>query len=282
MTIYHSRIQQIKNCFEGVNSFDSAQKELDKLQIDRKFLKTYSEHLFETLQTADALGRGLIVEKDRVLSEQANTVAANLSFGNWYVCDDKIVKLTFDIIPKEALKYLEYKSLVIAGVEHDELLTAVKGQLQNATKKGVKFDDWKKEIDSIFDTYGVTQISQHHAETVFHTNIQSGFAVAQLEQVSEMSEQFPMWQFVAIHDDRSRHINLEGIYLVGEGPVPPVDYNCRCTAIYLHHTQVEGLKPVKWIGDKEAVRFNTQKSFDEWMKSKTISSEVQNWIDKNS
>lgn len=203
----------------------------------------------------------------------------------WFAADSGPVNISFNLIPQSALNYLREKSLTIAGVESQDLLDEVQQQLVNAVESGVRFDDWKAAINEIFDGYGITNLSNGHAQTVFRTNVFSSYATGLLDQVNDMSDRFPMWRYSAILDSRTRpeHAALNGtIYNVGEGPLPPIDYNCRCTAIYLHISQTDGLEPQEWDGSNQATRFNTRKSFNEWKRSKSVSKDIQNWIDDQS
>lgn len=224
----------------------------------------------------------MIVHTDQALS-------SNVIAGKWFICDDKVTRVAFDLIPEEALKFLREKSFTIAGVEYKELLNEVRDILTNGIEQGVPFDELKDEINTLFESYGVTPLDPVHLETVFRTNLFTSYAVGQLEQAQSMPDRFPLWRYSAIKDERTRqqHLALNGtIYRVGEGPVPPIDYNCRCTAIYLHTSEVEakGLQPLDWQDDPKFVRFTSQQSWEDWKASKkdVLTPDVQGWIQDNS
>jgi SPP1 gp7 family putative phage head morphogenesis protein len=256
---------------------------LDNFGLDESFLKGLSDHILNTLVTVESLGRSLIKRKDETTA--ARTVAARQ---NWFVCDDNIVRVAFDLIPEEALKFLREKALTIAGVEHQQALLDVQKILVQAVQQGRTFDQVKAEIDKLFENYGITKLNPWHLETIFRTNIFTSYAVGQEEQARSMIDQFPLWRYSAIKDFRTRpeHLALDGsIYKVGEGPVPPIDYNCRCTAIYLHVSQVEsqGLKPLDWEGDPDFVRFTSRRAWENWTASRqdALTPEIQAWIQAN-
>ncbi len=49
-----------------------------------------------------------------------------------------------------------------------------------------------------------------------------------------------MWRYVAILDYLTRHRELnDKVFREDEGPYPPIDYNCRCTAQHLHTFQID-------------------------------------------
>lgn len=252
--------------------------------LDQKFLEDLSIHVFDSLTTTESLGRSFIVEKDRVLSPTRVITGSR----EWFVCDDKVVRVAFDLIPEDALRYLREKALTIAGVEYKELLNEVRDTIANAIEQGIPFSELKDEIDILFESYGVTPLDPGHLKTVFQTNLFTSYAVGQLEQAQSMSDRFPLWRYSAIRDDRTRpsHLALNGnIYRVGEGPVPPIDYNCRCTANYLHISEVEakGLQPLEWQGDSGFVRFTSRQSWEDWKASKAdaLTPDVQAWIQDN-
>jgi SPP1 gp7 family putative phage head morphogenesis protein len=204
-------------------------------------------------------------------------------YNDWIACDDGPVTISFDIIPKEARDYIREKALTIAGVEQAEVIQAVKDKLEEAIKNGTSLDNFKSQINSIFDSFGITKLSSRHLDTIFRTNLYSAYAIGKLAQVDDMRDRFPLWQYSAIHDSRTRlsHLELDGrIFRVGEGPIPPIDYNCRCTAIYLHISQTTGLDAEDWQGGSTVMKFNTRQSFEDWRASKAsvITGAVQQWI----
>lgn len=287
LPIYEIAVKPIKEALQSAASFDEAKKKIKALPLNKTFLSEFSTHLQNGIETADAIGRSQIVEKDKVLSGDESPIAGKIHYNvlEWFVADGGPVNISFDLIPQSALDYLREKSLTIAGVESQDLLDTVQQKLVDAVESGVTFSDWQSEIDQLFDSYGITPMSNMHAQTVFRTNIFSSYAIGQLDQVNDMSDRFPMWKYSAIMDARTRpeHAALNGtFYNVGEGPLPPIDYNCRCTAIYLHSSQTDGLVPQKWDGSKQATRFNTRKSFDVWKQSKPVSKDIQNWIEDQS
>jgi SPP1 gp7 family putative phage head morphogenesis protein len=236
--------------------------------VDQSFVDDISNHLFEAIQTAEALGRSLLVEKDRQASEKSSMAPARFNLGKpaltvydfpWIVCDDKVVRIAFDLIPEDALAALRARALTIAGVEINQLLKLVQKALDEAIATGKSFDEFKAEVESLFDSFGVTKISNRHLETVFRTNLFSAYSKGQLAQAQLMADRFPVWRFSAIHDTRTRtgHRSLEGFYRLGDGPIPPVDYNCRCTAVYVHVSQSRNLQ-VKDSWDQSVVRFDNR------------------------
>jgi SPP1 gp7 family putative phage head morphogenesis protein len=258
------------------------------LPLNEPFLSSLSRHLIESMETADAIARSLILRKDEALSQRASAspVHAMIDASEWLTLAQSAVRVSFDLTPKEALDYIRYKSLTIAGVESGQIRLDVQRKLEQALKDGLSLDEFKQQVDSIFDSYGVTRLQPLHLETVFRTNLFTAYSVGELDQVTSMADRFPMWRYSAILDDRTRptHRALNGnIYRVGEGPVPPIDYNCRCTAIYLHISQTEGLAPLDWQPNEQVQRFDTRASFENWKEANSdlLTPDVQSWIDSH-
>jgi uncharacterized protein with gpF-like domain len=195
--------------------------------------------LLETLETSAALGASLIIQKDSTLSGEQQIVGKDIS-DDWFVCDGNGIKVSFNVLLKEALEYLGQKALTISGVEQKELLDSIKQQLIQAMKDGKSFSDLKSEIDTLFDSAGVTKLSPNHIQLVFRMNTFAAYSIGQAQKVSDMIDRFPLAYFSAVHDSRSRHLRLEGYYRTENVPLPPVDYNCRCGVRYIHISQITG------------------------------------------
>jgi hypothetical protein len=218
-----------------------------------------SEHLLRSLSTADALGRSLVVRKDEVFSGDEYVAAKD--YGEWFVCDDGPVSVSFDIIPQWALEILKKRSISIAGIESDELKNAVRDILVRSIEEGKTFKEFGLQVDLLFDSYGVDRIDIKHLQTVFRTNIFAVYSIAKYEQVKEMQDRFPLIYFSAIHDSKSRHIPLEGYYKIGSAPLAPVDYNCRCSDRYIHISEITGNEVVfESIPRPDLIRFDQRDS----------------------
>ncbi len=165
-----------------------------------------------------------------------------------WVYKDEAVKISFDLVPERVVEYLRKKSFWISGIENDDLVKTVQTKLADYARDGKTYGDFLQDIQAVFESSGVTPPAPYRIENVFRTNLYSAYSVAQLEQMNQMQDRFPLWRYVAILDGSTRpsHRALHGkLFPVGEGPYPPIDYNCRCTAQHLHTFQVdaEHLKP---------------------------------------
>lgn len=247
--LYRHIMNHFRGRLAGAKSFSDAWTSIENVQPDSRFLHYFGRNLNESLQTGDALGRSQILNKNAQLEDDLHEARAIID-GEFYVCDDKIVKLSYNVIPQDVLDYIEYKAFWISGVEHDELLASIKNNLINAIRNGVKFDDWRKQVDKLFEQYDVEKPPTYNAETIFRTNVLSTYSAAKLAQVAEIPDRFPAWQYSAIMDARTRpdHAALDGqVFSIDDRDYyPPWDYNCRCSAVLLHVSEVPSdvqLKP---------------------------------------
>lgn len=162
------------------------------------------------------------------------------SFGDeWLVCDD-IVQVSFDIIPRDILDLLKQKSIKIGDTENEDLRNFVRLKIEETIRGRRTFDEWHSEIDGLFDSFGITRLTPHHAELVFRMNIFSVYSQGMAQQRAEMPDRFPIAYFSPIRDGRSRHIPLAGYYPADKVPLSPIDYGCRCSERYIHKSQVTG------------------------------------------
>lgn len=218
-------------------------------------MKEFRSLMFDGLSTEDALARSYVVDKDIFYSIRGRTSAAKMvidgvtltghqvGWFNGFVAKD--VNISFDLTPEEAVRYLRTKAFWISGIENDEVLKAIQKRLTEAANKGQTYQDFLDETEEYFK-----EMPKSRPQTVFRTNLYSAYSVAQLEQIEQMQDRFPLWRYIPILDSVTRPTHAAfgangGIYRVGEGPYPPLkngedggpSYNCRCTAQAIHTYQ---------------------------------------------
>ncbi|MFN0157614.1 MAG: phage minor head protein, partial [Bacteroidota bacterium] len=171
------------------------------------------------------------------------------------------------VVPEEAVNYLRRKSFWISGVENDRTLKAIQRRLAEAAQKGKTYQEFLDELSDLLDEAGLL----YRAQTVFRTNLYTAYTIGQLEQVNQMRDRFPLWRYLAILDSATRpeHAALnDQVFRVGEGPLPPIDYNCRCTAQYLHTYEVDAnrIEPSAVSPTfNSGRRFDSKSAFDTWL-----------------
>lgn len=189
----------------------------------------------------------------------------------WIICQAAPVEVNFDLTPEEAAASIRRRALTIAGVENQKLLDAVRESLARALETGESYADWANGIRGLFNTYGAPLAGgEMHLHTIFRTNLFGAYAAGQRAQMRNMQDEFPLWRYSAIMDSRVRpeHAQYNDmVFPTEEGPYPPIDYNCRCTAIPLHQFQIdrEHIVPSDVPVDPDHVAFGD--SWDDWSSS---------------
>lgn len=292
--VFGALIDSLSSEITASRSFDDLRRRIDST-VSKQFVGSLGQLLFERLFTADSLGRSVVVESDRTQSVKAKSLPARFTLDgftvshvglHWIAAQNEDVNISFNLVPRSALDALRYRSFWVSGVEHQELLNAIKTYLERSLEEGLSYDDFRTKVRSIFDGYGVTGSNTYRLDTVFRTNLFSAYSLGQLEQAKGMSDRFPFWEYVAVRDSRTRpeHKDLDGkVFKNGEGPVPPIDYNCRCTPRFIHLLEAErrGLLeaiPKNLDGEKTLdrlersnpglVALDIQDDFAEWVKKK--------------
>jgi SPP1 gp7 family putative phage head morphogenesis protein len=178
---------------------------------------------------------------------------------------------------------MKKKSFSIAGVENQEFLNAIQSKLEEALRTGQSYKDWAAGVREVIDSMGYSGEQPFRLNTIYRTNLFSSYTMGQMEQVNEVKDRFPYWRYVAILDARTRpeHRALNGqIFPQGEGPIPPIDYNCRCSMQFIHVDELaqsmiqplrgEALdKFMQELNNKtQVLRLDQKEAFDKWLKDK--------------
>lgn len=280
--VFEPLLSRTQDAIKNSDSYDQARQLLGRELIDPHFIHAFGSHLYESHVAADGLGRSFIVQKDRHFSQLHRRVPAKYRYGrlfvraegmNWYECADH-VDISFDLIPQEALNYMREKSFWISGIEDQALLDAIQEKLAAALQQGAGYKDFVQGIQDTIDSLGYSGPTPFRLETIFRTNLYGAYSMGQLSQVEQVKDRFPMWRYHAIKDSRTRpmHRELDGmVFKLGEGPFPPIDFNCRCTGQFIHDLEAAGITPVSSEGAQaimqhnNVVRFDQKAEFEKWL-----------------
>jgi SPP1 gp7 family putative phage head morphogenesis protein len=239
--------------------------------------------MFDSIARSEAFGRSQIVEKDRHYSQLKRKVSAKYFIGkytvsaiglNWIAAQDESVKVSFDLIPEDALKYLREKAFWVSGISNQDLLNEIQTALERAMREGKSYKEFAAEVRQSIDALGYNGAMPYRLQNICRTNIFSAYTIGQLSQIDQVKDRFPRWRYVAIMDERTRPLHRDlndKIFRTGEGPMPPIDYGCRCTAQFIHiYDDSADLEIMpddslkKLLGDTQVVRFDNQGDFEKW------------------
>ncbi len=104
---------------------------------------------------------------------------------------------------------------------------------------------------------GVTEITRRNAEAITRTAVNSITNHAKREFYSLNSDIFEEELYVATLDSRTTPIcqSLDGKrYPVGEGPIPPLHFNCRSLRVALIDGQAIGNRPMRQFTQRQLLR----------------------------
>jgi len=168
----------------------------------------------------------------------------------------------FDIPYDEAIKYIQEKYPILYDDLDEitdevtqkyfwvkestslELTKKIQKSLLTLLKNGGTFKEWKENYDANFKSMGLESTGSY-TETIYRTNLQSGYAAGRYQQQDSQKELFPYWQYVSIMDDVTTDIcsELNGKTYKANDPIwnsiyPPNHYNERSSVIALNNEDV--------------------------------------------
>jgi SPP1 gp7 family putative phage head morphogenesis protein len=149
-------------------------------------------------------------------------------------------------------------AFTVAGIEQKHVLEKIQSALVESLREGKTLADWKKNYPALLDEYGLTPKSAAHVETIYRTETMRAYGAGRTMALRdpEIKGAFPLWQYVAVMDNRTRpeHAALNGFVADPDDPfwynhTPPWDYNCRCDVIPITRHQMEsgGLEPTSTV-----------------------------------
>lgn len=104
---------------------------------------------------------------------------------------------------------------------------------------------------------GVTEITRRNAEAISRTAVNFIANRARRAFILQNKELFEIEQFLAVLDSRTTPLcrSLDGEqYEVGDGPIPPLHWNCRSTRVPVLDGEVIGNRPARAFTQKQLLR----------------------------
>lgn len=178
--------------------------------------------------------------------------------------------------PAEAIAYLQAKgyritwnwremldrdhsrSFTVAKMAAQDLLTDTREALLQALREGQTLEDFRRNLEPTLRARGwwgkeivdgaVVQLgSPRRLETIYRANLQSAYMAGRYEQMIEVKDDFPFWEYIAVLDSRTRpsHRAMHGRVFRADDPIwrthyPPNDWRCRCRVRPLSEARGKG------------------------------------------
>jgi SPP1 gp7 family putative phage head morphogenesis protein len=138
------------------------------------------------------------------------------------------------------------RGFAVSGIAKGDELTSVYNSLQSAIKDGISYGEFKKQCAEIFTRRGWTGKREWRVQNIFRTNIQTAYNAGRWKKQTELAESFPLLQYNAVNDRRTRptHKAMDGkVFPIGH-PFwdiwyPPNGFRCRCSTLSLTEAQAK-------------------------------------------
>lgn len=148
--------------------------------------------------------------------------------------------------------------------------------LSATLKDGLPYNSFKKALNTLFSTSGLTRLQPYQIQTIHDTNTALAYGAAQQAALIEHQDAFPYWQYSALLDGHTRqeHQALDGKIFKSSDLAyyPPLGFNCRCTAIPMTAEDAKG-KGISSANDHNIPPLtnasfigNKQQNFLNWVK----------------
>ncbi len=145
---------------------------------------------------------------------------------------------------------LRRRAFTLAHSTSTELTQTVQAAIADRLASG-KVTDGPHAVRAILDAAGASPRNPAYAVAVWRTNALDSYNQATQDQITAMSETFPVWRYSNPHDNRSRpkHAKLDGLYFPASvlftrvrGETADDVINCRCTPIPISKFQWKRLE----------------------------------------
>lgn len=134
-------------------------------------------------------------------------------------------------------------AFVVAGAANMELVADLREAVSKAIMDGTTLEEFRKDFRATVKKHGWTYKGKEgwRTKTIYDTNMSSSYQAGRYEQLQEVKEYMPYWEYVhnAIKYPREDHQILDGKILPADDPwwqhyYPPNGYGCKCT-VHAHN-----------------------------------------------
>jgi len=132
---------------------------------------------------------------------------------------------------------LERYGFRIAEIENARILALAKAGIEDALESGITVGEFRKRVNAVFDSEGISRLSKHHIENVFTTNLHTAYSAGNWEVMHDpdVADYFPYYQYLTAGDEsvRPSHKAMHRFIAHRDDPVwdtwwTPNGYRCRC------------------------------------------------------
>lgn len=140
------------------------------------------------------------------------------------------------------------QGFVVAGATRDALVTDFMKSIDQVIAEGKSLESFRRDFDNIVQTHGWDHNGSRNwrSKTIYETNLLTSFAAGRRQQMLDMTDTHPYWQYVHSHTSetpRPEHLALHGLILRWDDPFwqthyPPNGWGCQCEVRALSARQI--------------------------------------------
>lgn len=141
--------------------------------------------------------------------------------------------------PRQFERSIQRRAFTVAAATDRGVLDRIKKVILDRMQEGRMdgLDAGPQDIDDILEAAGISPRNPQYAEMVWRTNVQDAYNFGQWSELQspEMSEAFPVWQYIGIRDGRQGEDHEPNFGRFFSSAVPfaevrgPRVFNCRCS-----------------------------------------------------
>ncbi|PKO13840.1 hypothetical protein CVU37_15115 [candidate division BRC1 bacterium HGW-BRC1-1] len=140
------------------------------------------------------------------------------------------------------------RAIVISGAETDAQVSRVKDLIGDYIKTGKTLAEFQSDFAGLWADMGLEGKRPHEVENLFRSETMRAYGAGRSMALRSdaAQEAFPLWEYMAVLDDRARpeHAALHGVVLPADDPfwythTPPWDYQCRCDVVPVSRREIE-------------------------------------------
>lgn len=162
------------------------------------------------------------------------------TFGIGYNSIGYGLALDFDTVDEVISKWIESRVFEAKKLQNEYVQSKLTDYLKSYTKDGKTYNDFRKDIDTLLEKSGITDVKPYHVETIFRTEGQTALNYGRWNSMQAAVDVAPYWQFVFIDDGNHQEgtvcFNIAAKHLpfirkatdpIWKSITPPCHFNCR-------------------------------------------------------
>lgn len=122
------------------------------------------------------------------------------------------------------------RAFTVARLQDMAVMRDMRDAVVKAIDGGESFADFRASIERIMAERGWTGTDPWHQEIIYKTNVDTAYSAGRWDQAREAGIRY--WRYLPSIADNPREEHkqfYDQVYPLGEGPMPPLDFGCKCS-----------------------------------------------------